>query len=1204
MWQKILDSLDPASQRPAVEDGRTSIVSAGAGSGKTRVLAVRYLYLLKSRQLPIERILCLTFTNKAASEMRERIHSMLESCRDDADCFHAALRNFEKAEISTLDSFCSKVARNACNFWGLSPDFAVDDTAAIETTRDVALRLLLEHRKRPGVSSYLSAVGYEKAVDGLVELCRGRDGLLGLLPDPYGKDQCLPAFMAELQADRLIKLAENLYRPVYAVFAAGLALGTPDKPGTVLPSWQEAASTMPPKLVINLETGDSLLQARSLCNKLLTLKAPRAGDLTSQHYRQERPLLQLYLTAMDAILNYLAFPERAAGLDFLRIFVQEAGSERIRRNTICFSDVSAIARSALCGDHSLRAWFKQRFDCIMIDEFQDNNLLQKEILYLVAERLDRQEAGVPEAQDLAAGKLFFVGDEKQSIYAFRNADVSVFKKLATELQQAPDGLGEHQLLINWRSEPSLIHFFNETFSDIMPAPGSPGIADYQACFTPLSAGPATSGVPAVVEYAECSRQDEGMPPEECEAWYIAAKIRELIDSQAPVVGVEAGRKTSQACRYEDIAILLRSSSRQYLLEKYLRLFAIPYTTSNTTSLFSESIFSDIHSMLKLLVYPADALAWATVLRSPFMRLSDDSVCRILSDRAMAFAEAPDWLDQQESQRYEHARHHFRQLGQLADRRPLCELVSYLWYEAGLRWNVLKTSRNAVFAEHFDYIWSMATEADRRDTRLAEFVDLLGTQLGSTQKLELNQPQREDSRGVNIMSVHGSKGLEFPVVFLPGMHSAGGRDRFAATSLHPDLGASFKWLDDSGEVCNPMNTLTAQLTKISFHITGDLIGEQEAEAIRLFYVACTRAVCRLYMTAIKPLRGSSSENFRAMLCKAWPIEDHYATAIGDPEQTAATGTAPDTGTAHDSGTVSGQAAEAENQNNHAAAGFRVHSLARGQASLLLSEIPNRSKEAYLSLLGQREPEVKTDLVALSALPAYQLVAAPLRSSVTESEREQQTADRQAVQIHKLVPVPGKAPALPAGGPRLHGLAETDFGSLCHELVVWRLEMDGKDYQPSRNLERSLGKLSDAHRRDILESAGVLAGGFLASQQGRRSMACLAAKRRGEAGVLYNAEFGITLRQEHEGRELFLSGVVDLLYGDNQELTVIDFKTDRIEEPASHAFQLAVYRQALTALHQRPCRSFLYYLRSGNLVEIEASIDPVRLLPGQNQWLTAQ
>jgi len=241
-WKKLFSGLEPANQRPAVLDQGNCIVAAGAGSGKTRVLAVRYLHLLRERQLGPERILCLTFTNKAAAEMRERIHGLLQQCLPGEPVFAAAFANFNRAEIGTIDAYCSKLARNSCNHWGLAPDFQVDDASARRVTHDLALDFLLARRHQAVAAAYLAANGLEKAVAGLESLAHGRDGLLGLVADPFTDNPSLPdAFSPAVQRTRLLDQAAKLHAELQAGLQAGLELDPGSGKGIGASRWLELA---------------------------------------------------------------------------------------------------------------------------------------------------------------------------------------------------------------------------------------------------------------------------------------------------------------------------------------------------------------------------------------------------------------------------------------------------------------------------------------------------------------------------------------------------------------------------------------------------------------------------------------------------------------------------------------------------------------------------------------------------------------------------------------------------------------------------------------------------------------------------------------------------------------------------------------------------------------------------------------------------
>jgi ATP-dependent exoDNAse (exonuclease V) beta subunit len=254
----------------------------------------------------------------------------------------------------------------------------------------------------------------------------------------------------------------------------------------------------------------------------------------------------------------------------------------------------------------------------MIDEFQDDNELQKRLLFLIA-----SEPGDLDRPSLAPDKLFFVGDEKQSIYLFRGADVSVFRRLSGEL-----GTEAIPLSRNFRSEPVIIDMINAIFPSVM-APSNPdnGREDFEASFERLDTRESTSGVTPRFVYLELpyrdarGARDAFRDAAECEAWEVAHLVRDAVEGGSLLVA-DRGTGKARKARYEDFAILLRSTSKQVHFEKYLRLFGVPYGSENACGLFSEAVACDLYYALRLALYPDDRNALAAYLRSPFAGLSD------------------------------------------------------------------------------------------------------------------------------------------------------------------------------------------------------------------------------------------------------------------------------------------------------------------------------------------------------------------------------------------------------------------------------------------------------------------------------------------------------------------------------------------------------------------------------------------------------
>ncbi len=1164
-WNELLGGLDPERQLPAVRETRSAVVSAGAGSGKTRVLAVRYLYLVKERRIPPERILCMTFTKKAAAEMSERIRAMLAACAEDDPDFARALEAFPASRVSTLDAFCSEAARAGCARWGIAPDFAVDPSPDEPGLRALALDYLLERRGDPATAGFLAAVGFERATADLAGFAGGREGLVAA-------DRRLDA---DLQERRLSEALADAHERLRDLLAAGLGMD-PGSGKSALP-WLEAAAAFPPAPP-DAGDGEALRAARAAYDALGRLRLASGQASAAAYYnaagKEARPLARIASLAARA----LGDERRRGAVETLRGFLERAAEARAASGTLSFSDVASLALATLETDLSLRDWYKSRYDAIMVDEFQDDNELQKRVLYCLAERRDLVAPDRPARvgpESLEPGILFFVGDEKQSIYAFRGADVTVFRGLAAELSRAPGGLGAHSLSVNWRSEPGLIGFFNDTFGRILPAPDDGAARDYEARFEPLGSGPPTEGARPTVTYLESNEpeDDEALPSDEAEAWRVAELIRDLVASGEPVTGKGAdGRKIARPCGYDDIAVLFRSTASQNKVERYLRLLGVPYTATSTAGLYAESIVGDLYAMLRLVVYPDDRLALATALRGPLARLSDDGAFAVLAESAAdsaadrdaappaspgpseaaalnPFGRAPAGLSPDDEARLAAAGRTWSELRAMADREPHRRLVEHIWYDRGLRWNVLKDGSQAAFLEHFDYAWSMAAAADDRGERLVDLVADLEGRIGDVGRFD-EAALRESSRGVSVMTVHASKGLEFPVVILPDLESRGSDRRSSALSDTRRFGPSLRlWDDEAGAAVDAIADLEAELRTLERGEGAEAMDETLAETARLFYVACTRAISRLYLVGKVPRSADPARrSFRGLLLAAWPWLG--PTSQGDDDfQSDRPEDAPDL--------------------------------------LRVEYVPRRDKADYARLAAQAAEDGREKARATAAADPFPVLGRRARWSVTAAAAYLESLAEERFLGPGAAPLAASAPGSPAEGAK--GLAEADFGTLCHRLVEALLERPGERPGLDPPLAKALEALGAAERERSYAEALALAEAFLSSDRGRRAAAARRARLEGRAGAVFEVEYPFVWRGESPGGPAILSGSMDLLYGDDTGLVVVDFKTDARMEPARHGFQLSLYRDAAESMFSLPASAFVYYLRHGIECAIHDTVD---------------
>ena len=560
----------------------------------------------------------------------------------------------------------------------------------------------------------------------------------------------------------------------------------------------------------------------------------------------------------DLAATRAAHPGRLSLYRLLDDYRERWDALRRREKTLTFRDVARLSLDALESDPDLRRHYRDLFRFVMIDEFQDDDELQKRVLFLIAGLEDKPREG---SRAASSDRLFFVGDEKQSIYLFRGADVSVFRRLAEELSSrgatengaiAPTA-GELPLSLNFRSEPGVIDMINAIFPTVMAARDAEGgREDFEARFEPLESRKPTPGVLPRLVYLELPRVSEGdagtegspgktdelRSSAEAEAWEIARIVRDAVEGGSLLV---ADRRTGAArkARYEDFAVLLRSTGNQVHFEKYFRFFGVPYGSENACGLFSEAVACDLYYALRLAIYPEDRNALAAFLRSPFAGLSDDALVRVLTreaDRSASLGAGPppetlDLLREGERLAWARGAATMRILSAMADRAPICACLAFLWFETGYRDALLLDPIASAFEEHFELVHSLGVGADSRGASLSAFVAELEPLVGRPDKLEIELP-RESSRGVRIMTIHKSKGLEFPVVIVPQANNVG-RDRGARDPWY--------WEDELGPTFPPPPSAASRSRNAFYEIAKERRAAMEgAELKRLLYVALTRA----------------------------------------------------------------------------------------------------------------------------------------------------------------------------------------------------------------------------------------------------------------------------------------------------------------------------------------------------------------------------
>ncbi len=819
------------------------IVVAGAGSGKTYVLVNRYLALLDAHQdWPLNALVAITFTRKAAQEMRERVRLALEKRLYDAvnererDCWAGRIGAMDSARIDTIHGLCASILRANAAEVGVDPRFEVLDEVdarlllddvlddvlkAVVVQNDPALRLLTEYE------SYQ----VRKTLAQLMEAelpAAPPDDLLAHWRDLWGQ-KCALVFddlAATEQFHSVIDEQFDGYQP-----------GT-DK---LADSWVESQRLLHHfQSQGDLETRFSLLS--DVRNKIkLTVGSAKFWGSTDD-VATAKALLGAFRNALDAAFKEIGAPLTALdarAAEFVPLWhhlarrTKEAYQAAKERDALLdFGDLETLTRSLLLDNPAVRARYSAaEFQHVLVDEFQDTNAAQWDIVRMLAEP-DRP------------GSLFVVGDAKQSIYAFRGADVSVFQHVRAEIVKR--GGRDVPLARSFRTHKPLVDGFNHVFGRLLVKTPSSPVSDYEI---ELDGGmeaeriqPPAGELPPLelllidAGYYEKGDDDRSTKCRQWEAAAIAERIHQMVSEGRPVYDKKLN--IVRPMRYDDVALLFQSMKQVTLYEDVFKARALPFVTVAGRGYYGRQEVWDLLNLLKALHNPADNLALASALRSPLFSFSDEMLLALRLQRdannnrlslwdalqqaaASPSAEAAsDWGD---------AHRILTRLHGLAGRVTIAELISLALEETGYLAVLTGLPDGARRRGNVEKLLDKARLGGQ--VTLGAFTRYL--QDLSDSEVREGEALVEVEGAVTIMTVHASKGLEFPVVVIADASwTKGGGQASPAAICDPVSGLACKVYDADEDklvpswLYNRLNTLNTL--------------REEAESKRRLYVAATRA----------------------------------------------------------------------------------------------------------------------------------------------------------------------------------------------------------------------------------------------------------------------------------------------------------------------------------------------------------------------------
>ena len=1176
--QKLLEGLD-SDQRKAVTLQTNAVVAAGAGSGKTKVLASRYVWLVIEHDLKPEEILTLTFTNKAVSEMYSRIYNYLldqaNSQLNDGENATGekaenAIRNFHKAKIRTLDSFSAAIAKTAAARYGISPDFSTDDAALRDLAREAALRFVLDNRESPAIRQLLVDHRIRKLSDAIFASVMLEHSPISNPPDyklmlKTQKEKILKIWQEK--SGQLLQFTNSIsdsLRECKAIkksikLTTHLEKYLLEQSPPVLPDITLLFETSEEKAGFDLNGKNPFSQIRQQMKAYFDFYGEIISERTPSNYGNEyQEIVNLFgqikgknkdglYYSLESVANYVLNFNLSSNLfSLIEKFQNEFNAKKRETSLLRFNDVAHLAVDALKNHADIRKIHKDTLRMIMIDEFQDNNALQRDLIYLLAENTDRTEKGIPKPQELENNRMFFVGDEKQSIYRFRGADVAVFRSLNKDMGNIP-GSGGLELSCNYRSQPALIAAFNYIFQKVF-FPVRDDVPDYEASYSSVHAPESAPSFEKPLAHfcflnaEEIPEQTEsGIKSQDLEAIFIAGKIQEMVLGKEKIPKRNGQETVWEDCTWNDFAVLQRSYAHQGTLEKYFREFGIPYNTDRPSGLFNDAPILDLCAYIRLLVYPEDRIAYAALIRSPFMRLSDLTlaVC-LLSENPAPFAEENEiYIPESDLALYRDARKRYNQLREESRVLSATELVTKLWFEEGYRYETIWTESAQAYESLFDLFFSLASESDERGKSLAEFIEYIDDIMTHEEKPDVKDLPSEGQSGVKILSIHKSKGLEFPVVFIYNCAQQGNiRDSNELINFHEKYGVILK-IPRAEELPVGGNYFRQILLE-------EKIAKDTAELRRLLYVAMTRAEYRVFLTFTLPKQNKDEKKDNDLSGKEFSEE-----------------------------VIRERLAQ-------------------------LAEKTEAKRKTFLSLLSEVLSESPENICDIQIIPASQnrIKKQPL----PKSQKETALAATLYYENAELLPE-GKAGISNLDASRLQNKmqitdaviieTETPFdilvrkakinaaeaGTLVHAVLEAHIN-NAPTFIPAKIRARID---NEKVMQDLLTHAKKMTDTFFASQLGKRVTSATYKK----------PEFHCYTKVNVEGKPIILTGKMDLLFEEPDEVVVVDFKTDRVEKPEDHLNQLATYYQAAFDIFGKRVSVWLFYLRSASAVNVTENVRQISL-----------
>ena len=1228
-------------EKVILQRNKNILVSAAAGSGKTAVLTERIIRLVSQgeEKTDIDRLLVVTFTSAAASEMRERIRNALtrkvEEYPED-DHLQRQITLIHNAQITTIDSFCLYIIRNNFNDIGLDPGFRVADTGEISLLKKDAAQELLEESFELANPSFLHCVecfskpGKEgnlmEYVMNLYNFAMSYPFPLKWLRDSKESYVCnsLEEFETSAMITGLVSHIKDKLKDCCELLEAAIVCSEEaDGPGqylTVLTNEKEILSSAIEhekysdfyKFFTSFEFGrlpgkknpDVAEEKKELVKNIRDFVKKNVKGIASEYF-SSKPEVVLE----DTNQSYEAVAQL---IDLTCQFHDRFSEKKREKNLIDFSDMEHFALSILIEEkdgafvptktaYGYREYYKE----IMTDEYQDSNLVQEYLLWSISNE--------------AAGKnnRFMVGDVKQSIYKFRLARPEIFmEKYKTYPKEANDTSVRIDLKQNFRSRHEVIDTVNQVFGQIMTEALGGITYDHDAALYSGAKFPINppesdtyddknNDYKTEVILLEMQSEEEEDPIEkndvdfnkrEAEALAVASRIKELY-GKFYITDPESGNL--RPALYKDMVILLRSNAGwDETFKKTLEGEGIPCYITSKAGYFSALEIKEVLNFLRIIDNPRQDIPLCSVLKSGVYQFTDEELTEIRCDktgRHETFYESMkrfSGLRQEKEQTHEKPQMQeetsliqktaqflsaLDQYRKLACYTPIHELIYHFYYQEGFYYYSSALPGGEQRKANLDMLVEKAQSFEHTSYHgLFHFIRYME----QLEKYEVDYGEAniadETANVVRIMSIHKSKGLEFPICFLSGLAKQFNMQDMRKPMVYDlDYGIGADYINPTLRFTTPTIRKRIIINKMKMEMLG--------EELRILYVAMTRAKEKLIMTGTVNDLGKvlkSQEMLEYIEKDTLPLISllsvksfmELIVAVLVRSRNAK------------SGSLHLRTLTKDDLVSH-----KVEEIIQkaGLKDKLLSQNNDRNAEFYDSI--KNNFSFQYPFAHLSELITKTTVSELKKADLMAQNMTKNEVDGDSGEI--LFAEPEIVPYVPQFIKKEEHADGAHRGNAYHKVLE---VLDFTKITTAASVENQMNELCGNKRLDKTECTLVQAEKivqFINSNVGARM------KEAQKKGLLYKEQpfmLGVDankIKKEYPSEELVLvQGIIDAYFEEEGELVLVDYKTDRVDSASDlvqrYQLQLEYYAQALERLKRKPVKErILYSLHLGKYILVE-------------------